>query len=160
MSATPDSVAVAEEAPKPVENAPKPLAKPPGKKLSDVQETKNAATGKASDVGRQLAFAGIAAVWILRNSESVRPLDGGLLFALVFLAAALLADLLQYVHCSIVWRNFYNKEYEKHNSDDANVDIPDSLSKSTYIFFWIKIPLLLIGFLFLIAAAIRKLQVL
>lgn len=133
--------------------------KPPGKKLSDIEKAKNDATGKASDVGRQLAFAGIATVWLLRNEQSVRPFEDTLLMALVFLSLALLIDFMQYVYCSWIWRDFYNRHYDEHNRDDALVDIPNALSASTYYFFWVKIGALLLGHAFLMAAAIRKLQI-
>jgi len=37
-------------------------------KLSDYWENFEEYTGKASDIARQLSFAGIALLWLLRNS--------------------------------------------------------------------------------------------
>lgn len=133
--------------------------RPPGKKLSEIEKAKNDATGKASDVGRQLAFAGIATIWLLRDEQSVSPFGSALLIALILLGAALLIDFLQYVYCSWVWRGFYSRHYDEHNCDDALVDIPDGLSASIYRFFWTKIGVLLFGYAFLLGAAIRKLQI-
>lgn len=138
----------------------RPIDKPPGKRLSEIEKAKNDATGKASDVGRQIAFAGIATLWLLRNERSVRPFDTTLLVALMLLGAALLVDFLQYVYCSWVWKDFYNKQYDEHNCDDALVDIPDGLSASIYRFFWTKIGILLLGYLFLLFAAAAKLKIL
>lgn len=134
--------------------------RPPGKKLSEIEKAKNDATGKASDVGRQLAFAGIATIWLLRNEQSVSPFGSALLIALILLGAALLIDFLQYVYCSWVWRGFYNTLYDQHNCDDALVDIPDGLSASIYRFFWTKIGVLLLGYLFLLCGAAAKLKIL
>jgi len=136
-----------------------PVKKPAGKKLSDIEKAKNDATGKASDVGRQLAFAGIATVWLLRDEQSLRPFETGLAAALTLLAAALLVDFLQYVHCSWVWKDFYNTQYDRHNHDDALVDIPEGLSASLYRFFWAKICLLLLGYSALLIAAVKKLHI-
>lgn len=153
MSATADSVPVAGE-------APKPTGKAPGKKLSKIEDAKDYSTGKASDVGRQLGFAGIATVWLLRDEQSARPFEITLLAALILLATALLVDFLQYVYCSWVWRGFYKKHFDEHNSDDVDVDIPDRLTDSIYRFFWSKIAVLLIGYAFLMWAAIGKLKLL
>ena len=131
---------------------------PGGKRLSDIDQAKNDATGKASDVGRQLAYAGIATIWLLRN-DGGRPFGDVLLTALTLIAAALLVDFLQYVHCSRIWKKFYNEQFSTHNSDDALVDIPDSLSISIYRFFWTKITLLVAGYAFLLAGAVIKLRI-
>jgi hypothetical protein len=136
--------------------APKPPEKRPGKQLLEIEKAKNDATGKASDVGRQLAFAGIATIWLLRDEHGARPFETGLLTALTLLAAALLIDFLQYVYCSWVWRQFYNQQYDEHNSDEALVDIPDGLAASIYRFFWTKIIALLLGYVFLLVAAVTK----
>lgn len=130
-----------------------------GKRLADIDQAKNDATGKASDVGRQLAFAGIATIWLLREEESLRPFSNSLLVALVLLAVALLIDFLQYVYCSFVWRRFYNKHFDQHKSDDAKVDIPHSLSGKIYLFFWAKITVLTCGYTFLLSGAIQKLRI-
>lgn len=153
MGPTKESGSAAMEAPKQADN-------PPGKKLSEIEKAKNDATGKASDVGRQLAFAGIATVWLLRNEHGAKPFESTLSVALLLLGVALLIDFLQYVYCSWVWRGFYNKHYDEHNCDEALVDIPEGLSASIYRFFWTKIGVLLLGYAFLLIAAVRKLQIL
>lgn len=132
---------------------------PKGKLLSEIDKTKNDATGRASDVGRQLAFAGIATAWLLRNDAALRPLSNVLLLALLLLSGALLVDFLQYVHCSRIWKRFYNEQFDLHGSDDARVDIPPSLTAPMYNFFWAKFCLLLAGYLFLIIGAALKLRI-
>lgn len=128
-----------------------------GKKLSEIDRAKNDATGKASDVGRQLAFAGIATVWLLRD-EGARPIGNFLLIALTLLVLALLLDFLQYVVCGAIWRNFYNKHFDEHKNDDACVDVPDELARPIYRFYWWKIRLLASGYVFLLIGAIIKLK--
>lgn len=130
-----------------------------GKSLSEIDKTKNDAMAGASTVGRQLAYAGIATVWLLRNDAAPRPLGNILLLALLFLSAALLSDFLQYVHCSRIWKRFYNEQFDLHGSDDARVDIPPRLTAPMYKFFWLKIGMLLAGYLFLIIGAALKLRI-
>lgn len=71
--------------------------------LEDLRRDHDEFTGKASDVARQLAFAGIALVWIFRSGEGREAsLPAALLFPTVLLVSALAADLLQYFLGSVV----------------------------------------------------------
>ena len=108
-------------------------APPLGKRLSEIDRARSEASGTASNVARQLMFAGLASVWLLRE-EGPRPLNDTLLIALVGFSLALLVDLSQYVYCAAKWRKFYNEQYETHKSDDALIDIPDSLVRRMYWF--------------------------
>ena len=114
------------------------------KTLSEIDQTKQNATGKASDVARQLAFAGLAVVWIMREASG-NPIGSELVAPLVLLVASLSLDLLQYVWCSFIWTMFYNYHFEKHKSDKAEVDIPDWTNWPSYLFFWLKILALTLG---------------
>ena len=114
------------------------------KTLAEVDETKNAATGRASDVARQLAFAGLAVVWILREASG-NPIGPSLVVPLLLLVACLSLDLLQYVWCSFVWTIFYNYQFEKHGSDQKRVDIPGAINWVSYGCFWLKILALVLG---------------
>ena len=133
-------------------------SKPGGKKLADIDAAKNDATGRASDVARQSAFAGIATIWLL-SKEDVGAIQGIFIWALLALALALFVDFMQYVYCSWTWKKFYNEQYEKHNSDDALVDIPESLTANVYRFFWAKIIILCGGYVFLLTGAASQLNV-
>ena len=128
------------------------------KTLAQIDSEKLHATGKASDVGRQLAFAGLAVVWILREATD-KPLGEALVEPLLWFVACLLLDLLQYVWCSFVWTIFYNYQYEKHESDDARIDIPGAINWVSYGCFWLKILCLLLGWGALADAAIAKWQI-
>lgn len=61
-------------------------------------------SGIASDVARQLSFAGIALVWVFRSGseESVSVPDALVLPALLF-ALSLAFDLLQYIVSAATW---------------------------------------------------------
>lgn len=114
------------------------------KTLAEIDRTKNETTGKASDVGRQLAFAGLAVVWILREASG-NPIGETLLVPVLLLVVCLTLDLLQYVWCSFAWTIFYNYHFEKTKSDKAQVDIPDWINWISYACFWLKILALLLG---------------
>lgn len=114
------------------------------KTLADVDDTKKAATGKASDVARQLAFAGLAVVWVLREASG-NPIGPQLVLPLLLLVICLLLDLLQYVWCSFAWTIYYNYQFEKHRSDEAKVDIPGAINWISYACFWLKLFALFLG---------------
>jgi hypothetical protein len=125
------------------------------KKLSEVEKAKLDTTGKASDVARQLAFAGFAVVWLLK-ANTARPIDEEMLPAVALLAGALFCDALQYIICSLIWTIFYNYQFDKHKSDDAEVDIPGPINWPGYALFWSKLMLLLFGWGALADAAIQR----
>ncbi|MBB1089466.1 hypothetical protein H4F99_13360 [Lysobacter sp. SG-8] len=132
-------------------------ARQEGKRLSEIEKSRNEAASTASGVGRQLAFAGIAVVWLLR-SEAERPFTPWLFTALILLCVALLVDFSQYVWCTNRWRKLYKELYAKHKNDEALVDIPDVLSDSMWKFFWWKIGILFSGYFLLIIGASLRLR--
>lgn len=127
------------------------------KTLAEIDRTKNEATGKASDVGRQLAFAGLAVVWILREASG-NPIGETLIVPVLLLVACLTLDLLQYVWCSFAWTIFYNYHFEKHKSDKVEIDIPDWINWISYLCFWLKILALILGWGAIGDAVITKWQ--
>lgn len=83
-------------------------------KLSDYQKAYYEFSGKASDVARQLAFAGIALIWIFRVERPQAPrLPEQLLLPSALLVLALGADLLHYIVKTIIWGRFCRKEEKK-----------------------------------------------
>lgn len=111
-------------------------------KRKDLRDRYEYHTGKASDVGRQLAFAGIAVVWLFRVGEPTSALfPPELLAPLVFFVLALGLDLAQYVVCSIVWGvyNRYREVRRSHIADDATFEAPVWINAPGLLFFWGKI---------------------
>ena len=77
-------------------------------KLSDYLDNFYIASGKASDVARTAAFAGIALIWVFKIDTRGEPsLPIGLLIPTIFFASALVFDLLQYVLSTIIWGSFH-----------------------------------------------------
>ena len=78
---------------------------------------------KASDVSRQLSFAGIALIWIFRfGNETLLSIPQNLLWPLSLLAAALACDLLQYVSGTLIWWQFYRSREKRGVKDDDELD--------------------------------------
>ena len=75
--------------------------------IEKVRETYYTATATASTLGRQLAFAGIAIVWVLSGSsltnEGGLSVQDDLLWVSALLILGLAVDLLQYLVRAAVW---------------------------------------------------------
>ncbi len=83
--------------------------------LKDARAAADTFSGKASDVSRQLAFAGIAVIWILRVGDKTGGIQyaGALLLPLLMFVASLALDLLHYVYGAVAWLSFHRiKELE------------------------------------------------
>jgi hypothetical protein len=73
-------------------------------KLKDIRAQYYAQTTKASDVARQLSFAGIAAIWVFKTDSTNGPtVPSVLLPAAIAFALALLSDLFQYASGGLLW---------------------------------------------------------
>lgn len=96
-------------------------------KLSVARENYYCHSAAASAAARQLAFAGIAAVWVF-NQPQDQPgiaLPQVLTWAMILLCFSLACDLLQYASSSAIWGYFHRiKEKElaaRSITADANV---------------------------------------
>ncbi len=112
-------------------------------------------TSKASEVNRQLAFAGIAIIWIFRNTNDNDPLIPiGLLYPLTFLTLSLGLDLLHYICGSIIWGEFFKaKEKQLNNQklvDPENVTASKGFSRVLEGLFYFKISFMVICYIFLV----------
>jgi hypothetical protein len=111
-------------------------------KLSDYWENFETYTGKASDVARQLSFAGIAVVWLLRVENGSRSTVPDALFpALALFVLSLSFDLLQYVAGSIIWGSFcrYHEKRLAKPEDNPKLTGPRWINIPTNFFFIGKI---------------------
>ena len=117
-------------------------------KLSDAREGYYSHSAKASDVARQLAFAGIAIVWIYKKDVHGTPtIDGSFIPATRWLICALGADLLQYVSASIAWGVFARwKEKQVGVDETTEFSAPPLLNWPGIVFFWMKLACLLIAY--------------
>lgn len=102
-------------------------------------------TGKASEISRSLAFAGIALIWIFRNiSNDGRIEIPCLLIApLIFLVITLSLDLLQYIVGGLIWFIYYRFiEWQINNnkiSSNTDIKAPLILPLIIHLLYWSKL---------------------
>ena len=111
-------------------------------------------SGRASEVCRQLAFAGIAGAWLFRPENSLGlGLPRDLLPVALLLALCLLCDLLQYIYATAAW-GWYQWEHEsaakRSNAEDEREgeipDSPDWINRPTITFFIFKLIFLALAY--------------
>jgi len=123
--------------------------------LVDVLANRNDYTKSASDASRQLAFAGIAAIWLLRVGVDAPKVPDDLVPALGFFALSLALDLLHYVIASLVWTGIlWWKEYKKVRRNKQFL-ISGWLNAPAYALFFLKVGSVLFGYLLVIVYLIR-----
>lgn len=116
-------------------------------KLSEARKSYYNHSGSASAVARQIAFAGIAMVWVFNQPQTGHPigLSSQLSLALLLLCASLAADLLQYTLSAAIW-GFYARRKEKELRhrfhEDPDIEPPAPLNWPGIVMFWLKLLLL------------------
>ena len=126
--------------------------------LSDLKKDYDAFSGKASDVARQLNFAGIAVIWVLRGSERTGEIAlsilllcslGGFVFALIL-------DLAQYLYGAWSTGTFlHEKERALGPNSRRAFTWPREKIKPTSCFFWGKAFFVVVSYLFLFAHIVK-----
>jgi hypothetical protein len=107
-------------------------------------------SGKTSDVARQLAFAGIAIIWIFKQEGKPLPaIPRELLWPTILLALSLAADLLQYVSATIIWGSFH-RYHEKKNLVVRDIKASTKLNWPTNFLFYTKIIFVIIAYVLMI----------
>ena len=91
-------------------------------KLSEYKKTYEDFSGKASNVVRQLSFAGIAVIWIFKvQSNGLLKIPDKLLVPLGLFCISLAIDLLQYILGYIVWYAYYKYQENKVVSETQEI---------------------------------------
>ena len=120
-------------------------------KLKDSKEAYYELTGIASNVNRQLGFAGIAIIWIF-----CQILDGKVLIperltiSAVLIVMSLSFDLLQYIMGSIIWGSFHRFYERKGKKEDDKVNASRYLNYPQNICFALKIVSMLLSYVYLL----------
>jgi hypothetical protein len=104
---------------------------------------------QAGDIGRQLAFAGIAVIWLFKVGDGAQAtVSPELVRPLLFFAFALAADLLQYVAAAALWGYFSSRKenwLDRNGKRTDEFQVPKALNWPAIGFFWIKVLSLLGG---------------
>lgn len=116
-------------------------------------------SGRASDVNRQLAFAAIAIIWVFRGVEgSPLVIPDLLLWAGLFSALALGADLLHYLVASLCW-GLYARGLERRNTrTDHRFKAPAVINVPAWIFFIGKVAGVAISYTLIAIFLIRSIM--
>lgn len=120
-------------------------------KLSEFKDDYYFFTGKLSDINRQIAFAGIALIWVFKQNDDKNILiDESLILPAILIVLALGFDILQYIYQSITWSIFYTYHKRKNKSEDKKIQSPEYLNYLAWFFFSIKVILVLIAYCFIL----------
>jgi hypothetical protein len=119
--------------------------------LQDYRETFYTFSGKASDLNRQLAFAGIAIIWLFKKDNFAGlsiPRELLLPGALIVLSLGL--DMIHYVIASVIWRYFYRSQEKVGVDEDKVLTHETYLEWPIYFFFSAKIMFVLAAYALLV----------
>lgn len=108
-------------------------------------------TAKASEIGRQLNFAGIGIIWIVKTTfPELKLTDSQLLLPLVFITVSLVLDFLQYLIGGVIWIAFYKSKEKAGISQSEDVKSREWRSRVLYVFYYVKFTFMFLAYLFII----------
>lgn len=109
-------------------------------KLKDYRDAYYWASGKASDIAGQLAFAGIALIWAFKteNAEGAHILGQELLTSGAIIVLALAFDLMQYVSGTLVWGWFSRLKEREGVKPTVSLAVPRYFNWPGLAIFWPK----------------------
>lgn len=120
--------------------------------LSDYLASYYELSGKASDVARQLAFAGIAIIWVFhQGSGGTVAMPIALIGPAALFIGGLACDLLQYVSGTLIWGAFHRVQEQRLGAGSKKpLTAPAYFNWPGLFFFWSKLALILVGYLLLL----------
>ncbi|WP_233842461.1 hypothetical protein [Dyella sp. 2HG41-7] len=122
-------------------------------KIKQVRALVDTFTGKASELCRQLAFAGIAVIWVFKNSGDKNIIPNDFLLPLFFLVLALAFDFLQYIAGSIEWLIFNAIQEHKYTCTNEDTEVDSSPNWINYphtVFFILKMLAVIASYVFIV----------
>lgn len=120
-------------------------------KLLTLRETYYEASGKVSDLVRQLSFAGIGLIWIFKYDDGDEVgLPTALLIPGFFIVLALVLDLLQYIYRTIAWAVYHWLKERAKFPEDEDFKAPARINYPTNTLFGLKILAIIIAYFFLL----------
>jgi hypothetical protein len=122
-------------------------------KLSEYKKDYQWFSGKASDLSRHLAFAGIAVIWIFKIEGTQSPgVPKRLILPLIFFVTALGIDLLHYIVATIIWGSFhrYHERRLKGKKRDPDLTASKYFNWPALSLFSLKIILVIFAYVLMI----------
>ena len=128
-------------------------------KISQIRGAYEDSTGKVSDIVRQLNFAGIAIIWVLRVGKESGGLEYSpiLKWPLALFVASLTLDLLQYMYKSIVWGLLNTYYFRKLGDEEKDVEVSGMWNYVALVFFWLKTAVTISAYVCLLVFIYRQL---
>lgn len=127
-------------------------------KLSEYKETYEMFTGKLSDINRQIAFAGLAIIWVFKQTNGMQiSICNDLVLPSIFLAVALGCDMIHYIYQSFAWAIFYGNKEREGISEDEDIDAPRWINIASWLLFCSKILSVIIAYVLIIKYLIQHL---
>jgi hypothetical protein len=119
-------------------------------KIQDYRNTYQEFSGLTSTISRQLAYIGIALVWIFKVTENnIHSLPEELFIPITILISALIIDLLQYITASLIWYMFYRFHEIKNIPEDEDIKSSEWFVYILNTFFMTKIILICLAYYYL-----------
>jgi hypothetical protein len=117
-------------------------------KLSEYKSVYEDASAQVSDITRQMALAGIAIIWIFRQTEPTdKIICPELITPLLFFISTLFLDLSQYIYKTIAWYIFFRTNEKKNKiTSDPFLQASTLINKPTWLCFWLKVISLVVGY--------------
>ncbi len=119
-------------------------------KLSKYRDDYYAFTQKLSDINRQIAFAGIAIIWVFKQTNGNEIIiEQPLIYPLKLIVIALALDMLHYIYQSSIWAIFYSYYKHKYQSEDHELDSSPKLNIIAWALFAFKVLLVIIAYYYI-----------
>ena len=126
-------------------------------KLADLREAYKDYSRRAGDIVRQLAFAGIAVVWLFRVEDSGQPhLDPDFVGVAFLLVLTLTFDLFQYAFGTLILGSIARWK-ENRVEEDATFKIPRQANWPALSCLWLKIITGMVAYCWLLVLLFRRL---
>lgn len=123
--------------------------------LKEGYERSGEASDKSSEINRQLAFAGIAIIWVFKTDSGGRQIVPDELFLPgLLLVIGLSLDLLHYVVKSEIW---YRVTRSKEKAGITEFTVPEWVNYPGDILYWLKVVATIIAYALLIRFLVAKL---
>lgn len=127
-------------------------------KLIEIRSTYYDYSGISSSVTRQIAFAGLAIIWIFKSETSIEVfIDKGLAMPAMFFVLCLSFDLLHYIVSSLIWGICHRISESKHDENDE-FKVNSALNWPGLFFFWLKHASVIVGYCLLFKFIITNIK--
>jgi hypothetical protein len=128
--------------------------------LKEYRDAYYAFSSKASDVSRQLSFAGIALIWIFKYDKGGQlVVPPGLVLPALLFAAALAFDLLHSAFGALIWGSFASYHEQRGAKDNDEIDAPAYFNWPMLFCFWSKLILVVAAYIFVLQHVFALLKV-